>query len=190
MVPASSHPRPFLLISGIPGSGKTTLAHQLAAALTLPVIDKDDILERLFESKGVGDAAWRRALSRESDKILVKEAEASSGAVLVSFWRVPGMSPQSGTPIGWLASLHGCVVNIHCSCDPQVAARRFLQRKRHPGHLDGERSYPKVAASFRELALLAPPEIRMRIGVDTTQEPNIADLVREARNALYPKAKA
>jgi hypothetical protein len=34
------------------------------------LLDKDDILEQLFESKGIGDAAWRRRLSRESDIVL------------------------------------------------------------------------------------------------------------------------
>jgi glucokinase len=58
---------PFVVISKLPGSGKTTLARRLAPALNLPVIDKDDILTRFFESKGIGDVAWRRALSRESD---------------------------------------------------------------------------------------------------------------------------
>jgi glucokinase len=177
-----------LLISGIPGSGKSTLAHKLASALVLPVIDKDEILERLFETKGVGDAAWRQALSRESDNILIDEAEASKGAILVSFWRVPGMARDSGTPTDWLASLHDCVVNLHCSCDPEVAARRFLQRKRHAGHLDGERSYPQLLENFRELALLKPLEIRTRVCVDTAQEPNLTSLAREIRQALGPAA--
>jgi shikimate kinase len=44
--------KPFVVISGLPGSGKTTLGRRLAPALTLPFIDKDDILDRLFESKG------------------------------------------------------------------------------------------------------------------------------------------
>jgi len=44
-----------------------TLARRLAPALNLGLIDKDDILDRLFEAKGIGDAAWRRAVSRESD---------------------------------------------------------------------------------------------------------------------------
>ena len=70
--------RRFVVISGLPGSGKTTLAWQLASLLDLPVSDKDSILEDLFDSKGVGDAAWRRILSRESDRIL--QAQASTGA--------------------------------------------------------------------------------------------------------------
>jgi gluconate kinase len=50
--------KPFVVISGLPGSGKTTLGRGLASALQLPFIDKDDILNRLFELKGVGNAAW------------------------------------------------------------------------------------------------------------------------------------
>ncbi len=90
--------RRFVVISGLPGSGKTTLARQLEPALRLPVIDKDEILERLFELKGVGDGVWRRMLSREADELLRAEATASSeGAILVSFWRQAGMPPDSGT---------------------------------------------------------------------------------------------
>jgi len=80
--------RRFIVVSGLPGSGKTTLARQLAPALNLPLIDKDEILDRLFDSKGVGDAKWRRTLSRESDAILQREAASLNGAVLVSFWRL------------------------------------------------------------------------------------------------------
>ena len=54
----------------------------MAPALGLPLVDKDDILDRLFDTKGVGDAAWRRRLSRESDVILRAEALQSNGAIL------------------------------------------------------------------------------------------------------------
>jgi shikimate kinase len=48
------------VVSGLPGSGKSTIARRLGPLINLPVIDADDILERLVESKGVGDASWRR----------------------------------------------------------------------------------------------------------------------------------
>jgi len=46
-------PKPFVMVSGLPASGKTTLARRLAPALDRPVIDKGDILDRLFEAKGM-----------------------------------------------------------------------------------------------------------------------------------------
>lgn len=153
-------------------------------ALHLPLIDKDDILERLFESKGVGNAAWRRTLSRESDEILQQEAANSNGAILASFWRLPAMPADSGTPTDWLDPLSYRVVNVHCGCELEVAARRFLQRRRHPGHLDGESSSEEVLVKFRKLTHLPPLEIGRRIDVDTSHEPDLPRLVRAICSAL------
>ena len=176
--------KPFVVVSGLPGSGKTTLARRLAPGVSLPLIDKDDILDRLFESKGVGNAAWRRTLSRESDLILQHEATNSNGAILASFWHLPGMPSDSGTPIDWLDTPSHRVVNVHCVCDLELAASRFVQRPRHPGHLDGESSYADVLVSLRNLAQLPPLAIGRRIDVDTSQEPNLTDVVRAIRGEL------
>lgn len=176
--------KPFVVISGLPGSGKTTLGRRLAPVLNLPLIDKDDILDLLFESKGVGDAAWRRTLSRESDAVLQHTAAEGNGAILVSFWRLQGMPADSGTPTDWLDAPSHHVVNIHCTCEVDVAASRFLQRRRHPGHLDADSSSTEVIASLRTLAQMPLLDIGERIEVDTSQEPNLADVVRAIRGAL------
>jgi len=159
-------------VSGLPGSGKTTLARQLAPLLRLPLIDKDDILDHLFETRGVGDAVWRRTLSRESDRILEHDATASDGAILVSFWHPPGTPEDSGTPTDWLTQLSASLVHVHCACEPEVAARRFIGRTRHPGHLDASRSPNEIADSIRALALAPTPQIGTRIDVDTTVAPD------------------
>ena len=173
-----------MVVSGLPGSGKTTLARRLTAPLNLPVLDKDDILERLFESLGAGNAARRRALSRESDRMLQGQARASSGAILTSLWHQPGMPEQSGTPTDWLAGLTACIVNVHCTCDPEIAALRFFSRKRHPGHLDKGRSYSHVLASLRKLPVTAPLEGYPRVEVDTAQELNLSAVVGQIRRAF------
>jgi glucokinase len=175
---------PFVVISGLPGSGKTTLGRRLAPVLNLPLIAKDDILDRLFESKGVGDARWRRALSRESDVILQSEATSSNGAILVSFWRLPGMPSDFGTPTDWLAAPSHHVVNVQCTCPLEVAASRFFHRQRHAGHLDGESSYAEVLASLQKLTHLSLLDIGQRIDVDTSEEPDLPAVVRAIRSAL------
>jgi glucokinase len=174
----------FVVISGLPGSGKTTLGRRLAPTLNLPLIDKDDILDRLFESKGVGDAAWRRALSRESDVILQHEASNSNGAVLASFWRLPGMPSDYGTPTDWLDAPSHDVVHVHCTCELEIAANRFLHRRRHPGHLDGESSSADVLESLRQLTHLPLLDIGQRLDVDTSREPDLTDVVGAIRRAL------
>jgi len=55
--------RRFVVVSGLPGSGKSRVALQLAPLLGLAVVDKDDVLERLFNSKGIGDSGRRQKLS-------------------------------------------------------------------------------------------------------------------------------
>ena len=124
-----THPA-FVVVSGLPGSGKSTVARALAPRLGLPILDKDEILERLFDRRGIGDAAWRRQLSRESDALLMTAAVRSPGAVIASFWHMPGMSPDSGTPTDWLARLSPTLVEIHPDCAFARMAGRPLPAKR------------------------------------------------------------
>jgi hypothetical protein len=145
------------------------------------VIDKDDILEALFEalfeSRGAGGPDWRRRLSRESDARFRSDAEASAGAVLVTFWHLPGMPPDSGTPTDWLAKLSERIVEAHCACPAEIAAERFRRRKRHPGHLGREVSYREVLASLRAIPNFGAIGLRRRVTVDTSRDVEIAAVV-------------
>jgi hypothetical protein len=183
--PAEKGAKPYVVISGLPGSGKSTLARGLAPLLNLPVIDKDDSLKRLFETRGIGDAAWRRALSRESDQLFQKQAFQTQGAILVSFWHLPGMAPDSGTPTEWLGRLSTHMVNLACVCAPEIAADRCFRRTRHPGHLDGAVSRERLLASIQSVSRLDRLEIGRRIDVDTsTEHINFDTLAKEILSAL------
>jgi adenylylsulfate kinase-like enzyme len=175
-------PPTFVVVSGLPASGKTTLARSLALALGLRLLDKDDILEGLFDAIGVGDAAWRTELSRPSDDVLFRAARASPSAVLVSFWRREVVSPSAGTPTASLSGLPGELVEVFCRCEPDVAARRFVARTRHRGHLDALANIDEIVPRFRELAEQFPMGLGKVVAVDTTNEIDVQTVL----DALAP----
>jgi len=146
----------YVVISGLPASGKSTLARRLAPRLSLPVLDKDDILDELFESLGTGDANWRTTLSRSADDTFARRASELGAGLLVSWWRHPKSAAESGTPTTWLAALAPPVLEIHCVCPIELAATRFVTRTRHPGHRDATRRSDEVVEEFEHFARLGP----------------------------------
>lgn len=175
--------RPFVVVSGLPASGKTTLGRLLADALDLPLLDKDDILESLFERVREVDPPTRQRLSRESDEHLAKVAEASQGAVIVSFWRHPSQDSDSGTPTDWLADLNGRLIEVHCDCLPEVAEQRFRHRQRHPGHNDHMRA-AVLSGQLRRLAARGPLGLGQVISVRTDSLYRPADIIDDVRRGL------
>lgn len=129
----------FIVLSGLPASGKTTLGRILADQLGLAFLDKDDYLESLYESRGVGDKLWRSELSREADAAFKTAALKAESAVLVSWWKHPLSTDDSGTDIDWLLPYQQDCVEVYCQCDPGLSFERFTKRTRHPGHLDDQR---------------------------------------------------
>lgn len=168
----------YVIVTGLPASGKSTLGHAVAAAFGLPMLDKDEILEALFDSLGVGDAEWRTRLSRAADEVLRRQALRSHGAVIASWWRHPASPTESGTPSEWLWSLPGTLLELHCVCTPEVAAERFLARKRHEGHLDRFKSPAEIVAGFRQLATLGPLGVGRLVEANTEQN-ELAALLSE-----------
>lgn len=185
----------FIILSGLPASGKSTLGRAIASALQLPIFDKDEILEAMFASLGVGNSEWRRKLSRSADEELCKRASESPSAIITSWWRHPNSVSESGTPIEWLSSLPGELVELHCSCSPSIAAGRFIARRRHPGHLDGRHAYAELLARFKQQAALGPLAIGRLVQVSTEETPKVAEVLAklsgppDQNSSVAPAAK-
>lgn len=175
---------PFIVFSGLPGSGKTTMARAAADRTRLPVLDKDDFLEELFAERGIGDAEWRTSLSREADDRFAAAAAALPGACLVSWWRPLHIANPSGTPMEWLSELRAPLVQVHCRCRVETAVERFLTRRRHPGHLDGIRSRESLQREFAGLDGVVPFPDGPVIEVDTEQEVDIHAFEEQLSSAL------
>jgi predicted kinase len=127
-------PGVFIVVSGPPASGKTTLAQALAPVAGLPLIAKDTIKQALMGVLPVADVAASRVVGRASVAALLAVAAESGGAVLESVW-------HRSYALDDLRRLPGDVVEVFCRCDRELAARRYALRadSRDAGHFDAER---------------------------------------------------
>ena len=114
-------PFTFVVVSGPPASGKTTLARAIAPALGLPLVAKDTIKEALMSVLPVPDVETSRAIGTASVAALLAVAAETSGAVLESVWHRSRSRPD-------LQRLPGNIVEVFCRCDPRIAQRRYAER--------------------------------------------------------------
>lgn len=169
----------YIFISGIPASGKTTLGDKLSKALGFPFLDKDIILEALYDSLGIGDANWRETLSRSADIIFKRLVSNQEKVVFTSWWKHPKSQDNSGTNPDWITQLNGEIIEVYCYCDPEEAARRFLSRKRHEGHLDNTRGKNSIIPKFELYSQFGPLSVGKTIEIDTTSEIDLEQIIHE-----------
>ena len=72
---------PIIIVTGLPGSGKTTLSKKLSKKLGLPIINKDAMKELLFDSLGWKDREWSKKLGMATFGLLyyIMEAQMMAG---------------------------------------------------------------------------------------------------------------
>lgn len=128
-------PSTFVVVSGPPASGKTTLARAIAPPLGLPLIAKDTIKQALLDVLPVPDVETSRIVGTASVAALLAVAAETGGAVLESVW-------HRSRALADLRRLSGNLVEVFCRCDPQIAAQRYALRTgtRAAGHFDAERT--------------------------------------------------
>jgi predicted kinase len=174
-------PGTFVVVSGPPASGKTTLSRAIAPAAGLPLIAKDTIKQALMTVLPVPDVGASRVVGRASVAALLAVAAESGGAVLESVW-------HRSRALDDLRRLPGQVVEVFCRCDPVLAAERYALRAgfRDAGHFDAER----VTAELRNDEVARPvaggwPVIE----VDTARPVDVAPLVGEIRRVAAEAAR-
>jgi predicted kinase len=167
----------LVLVNGLPGSGKTTLAVELARALPAPLISKDAIKEAVADAV---TAAPADSLGPAVAEMMWTLAAAMSGTVLLeSWWFKPRDLPfvtagrrRCGMPL---------VVELWCDVPPALARDRYAARRRHQIHDDERRladSWPRWAAAAEPLG------IGRTLLVSTDRPVDIANVARRVTAAL------
>ena len=161
--------RGFVVVSGPPASGKSTLATALAAELDLPLLAKDVVKDALVDALGATDLPRSRELGTAAVHVLLAVAATAGRGVLESVWY-----PYAHAP---LAALPTPLVEVFCRCAPDQLRARFAARAatRGGGYFDAERD----PAELWNADVGAPVAGGWPVlEVDTTSRPDVAALAR------------
>lgn len=132
----------LIIITGLPGTGKTTLGKKLAKDLGIPFISKDNFKEILFDVFGWQDREWSKKIGGASYDLMYHVAESileSGKPLIVETNFNPKFANQKFLELKEKYDL--ALVQVRCVTDGEVLFERFKKRAesadRHPGHVDG-----------------------------------------------------
>ena len=193
----------LVIIAGMPATGKSTITKKIAGKLGLPILEKDDLKEELFDTVGYKDLAEKRMLDRAATAVLLRATKSvlRSGQSLII---VNNFESNMRDTVQKLIDSSGCAsVMVFLDGDPEVLYARYVERdkkhSRHQGHTFIDR-YPPLPGDdvnrsmtreyFRDrFEKSGMADFRLngaRIDVDATHPETIDvdELVKNINNAL------
>lgn len=117
----------LVVVTGVPGSGKTTVGRALAESLPAAFLSLDEVKEELWASSPAG--AWELRLAAETE--VLARAAASPGDVVLDLWVAPGRDDVRVAAL--LRNWGGPVVQVACVVSAETAVSRYVDRGRSGG---------------------------------------------------------
>lgn len=126
-------------MAGLPASGKSSFADYASKELSIPVIAKDDIKEKLFDTIGFKSYSEKTQLDIAAANIMMftasKILEVGSSVILDNNFEDRNIENLKAVTDSCPCN----VITVRFDCDMKEAFRRFAQRdkdpSRHPGHV-------------------------------------------------------
>jgi predicted kinase len=139
-MPTSESPPLLILVTGLPGAGKTSVGRTLSERLKIPFLSKDAFKERIFDTLGWKDKAWSLRVSEASHRILdyIVEEELKAGhSLIIESNFKPEIDSARFRAIQHRFGVVG--VQVLCWAEGDILFERYWARhqtNRHPGHIE------------------------------------------------------
>ncbi|WP_422395072.1 AAA family ATPase [Nocardia vulneris] len=174
----------LVLVGGLPGTGKSTVAKDLSAATGAALCSSDEVRKQLRTTGAVlGDSGTFEAgaysaanKARVYAELLTRARRllcAGVSVVLDASW-IDASERQRATELA--VDVHADLVQLHCVCAPEVAGRRISQR----GSSDSDAT-PHIAAAMS--AATAPWPRAIVLDTELPLEDTIARAYRAWQNS-------
>lgn len=169
----------IVLVNGLPGSGKTTLATRLGRRLGWPVLSKDRVKEALAEVVG---PAWPGLGGVAMETVWTMAARLDGGAVIDSWWFRPRDIEHARAGLAHCGTDR--YVEVWCSVPVELARSRYEARVRHEVHRD-RRDMTDEWAAWTDAEPLALGPV---VAVDTTVSVDVTHLAAKVGEQVKEEA--
>lgn len=128
----------LIIIAGMPATGKSTLAKKISEKLQIPILEKDEIKEEMFDTLGYANLTEKRKLDIAANAILLRCTasllKGGQSLIIVNNFD----SDMSGN-VQKIIDEAGCsCVTVFLNGSSDVLYRRYVERDkkhlRHQGH--------------------------------------------------------
>lgn len=183
----------LLIVNGLPGTGKTTLARQLAADVQLPVFSRDGMYETLYDALECQNNGCPPLLSPASFTLLYYVASsllaAGQSLIVEGFFGRPELRSAEFLRLQHASDFEP--FQILCNTNGEVLLERFLARvetlERHASHRDRDLEWIEQNKERLLQGYLTPLSLDGQIiEIDTTTPRSFdyADVLQQVHAAL------
>jgi predicted kinase len=170
----------LIVVSGAPGTGKSTVSAVVAESLGWPLLAIDPIKEALADVLGLGGEEWSNLIGDAAAEVVFRLAARFPAAVVEGWWR----GARRDRAVAEFAG----AVEVFCRCDPRLVEARMRSRQRgarHPIHRD--MINPEIISRAEVVAAAAAP---LGLGaalieVDTSTSAASATVVAAVKEVIF-----